>query len=243
MPVQVSTVSGKERIRCIIERGRTSCRVRREGWFKQLRQNCVPASELLAVKKLLWPLRNITQILIFGDMQCWDLLLEMSGKVKALGEYWLLPCCSYLAQQPSKSSLSVSSWNTGTAGRCPTSFFPFSVASERRSPCVPSQWIVNIKPLTFSDLWDPCKGKKKRALKSLTLLSLSCHLLCLESSCLVYREVIKHGREQHKVQMSDYIYFGVFYENSATRLRISLKAQIQDPGPSVVVQIIILAFC
>lgn len=43
--------------------------------------------------------------------------------------------------------------------------------------------------------------------------------------------------------MSDYIYFGVFYENSATRLRISLKAQIQDPGPSIVVKIISLAFC
>lgn len=57
--------------------------------------------------------------------------------------------------------------------------------------------MVNIKSLTFLDLWDWCRKIKGLSIVLCSFLKLTSPL-CLEFYHLIYREVIKHGRAQHE---------------------------------------------
>lgn len=78
----------------------------------------------------------------------------------------------------------------------------------------------------------PVSGEQEKGSQSFCdpSLKLTSHL-CLESYRLVYREVIKHGRVQHKVKMSYLIHFGVFYEMVPQKTPNQLKDQIKTCTP------------
>lgn len=54
----------------------------------------------------------------------------------------------------------------------------------------------------------------------------------------MYREVIKHGRVEHKVKMSYYTHFGVFYEMVPPKTPHQLKVQIQDLTPLLLLKVL-----
>lgn len=54
----------------------------------------------------------------------------------------------------------------------------------------------------------------------------------------MYREVIKHGRVEHKVKMSYYTHFGVFYERAPPKTPHQLKVQIQALTPLLLLRVL-----
>lgn len=184
-------------------------------------KECVVLDELLGIQKPLWPMRNFPKILIFSDVQYADLLLQdicegqctLQAHSRRDPSSLLVPNLTLLMrnqQQPVKISSNTSLPITRTAGRCWTSFSSVFVASEWGSLFVWSRWMVNIKSLTFLDLWDWCRKIKALSIVLCSFLKLTSPL-CLEFYRLVYREVIKHGRAQHEVTRS-YIHIGECYE-------------------------------